>query len=212
MARGRFITLEGGEGTGKSTQIARLAEALGRAGIDCITTREPGGAPGAEEIRKLLVEGHVERWDGFTEVLLHYAARHEHLLNTVVPAIEAGRWVICDRFADSTLAYQGYGHGVDRAAIARLHELVVGDVAPDLTLVFDLATSVGLDRANSRGDGEDRYERMGDAFHDRLRQGFLEIARDNPERCVVVDAGRDMDGVSAQVFSAVSERLGVDLS
>ena len=212
MARGRFITIEGGEGTGKSTQIARLAGALEAAGIDVVVTREPGGAPGAEEIRRLLVEGGVDRWDGFTEVLLHYAARHEHLVNRIRPALEAGKWVVCDRFADSTLAYQGYGHGVDKRAIAGLYDLVVRDLAPDLTLVFDLSSEVGLERANARAGDEDRYERMGGAFHERLREGFLEIARDNPGRCVVIDASGDVETVSGAVFRAVSERLGVALS
>lgn len=208
---GRFITFEGGEGSGKSTQVQRLAEALGKAGIECVVTREPGGAPGAEEIRGLLVEGHVERWDGLTEVLLHYAARHEHLTSTILPALGRGAWVICDRFSDSTMAYQGYGHGVDKEQIRKVHELIVGAFAPDLTLVFDLPVVHGLERAGTRGGDEDRYERMGDAFHERLRQGFLEIAQGNPDRCVVIDASGDMDTVEQAVRDAVTARLEIDL-
>ncbi len=188
-----------------------LAEALGEAGVECVLTREPGGAPGAEEIRRLLVEGHVERWDGLTEVLLHYAARHEHLLETVRPALESGIWVVSDRFADSTLAYQGYGHRVNREEIRRIHRLVVGDFAPDLTLVLDLPIDKGLARAGGRGGAEDRYERMGDDFHERLRQGFLDIARRDPERCTVIDASADVKTVAETVRQIVADRLQVSL-
>jgi len=204
---GKFITLEGGEGAGKSTQIARLAAALKAAGIHHIQTREPGGAPGAEEVRKLLVEGAVDRWQPMSEVLLHNAARIEHLETTVKPALAAGQWVLCDRFADSTLAYQGYGHGVDASAIANLHWLLYGDFAPDLTLILDMDLDAGLTRAGSRDDTEDRYERMGRPFHERLRQGFLEIAAAEPKRCAVIDAAGDVETVHARVMQVVSERL-----
>ncbi len=212
-APGRFITLEGGEGTGKSTQAARLIDALGRAGIDAMATREPGGAPGAEEIRALLVRGEVARWEPITEALLHTAARVEHLQKTVRPALAAGRWVVSDRFADSTTAYQGYGHGVEREALERLYQLAVGDFRPDLTVILDLDVDEGLKRATA-GDGgpggEDRYERMDRDFHRRLRDGFLEIAAGEPDRCAVVDAAADVDTVAARIRDIVGRRLVVD--
>jgi dTMP kinase len=207
--RGRFITFEGGEGAGKSTQARRLAEALGRAGIDALLTREPGGSAGAEQIRALLVQGDAARWDAVTETLLHHAARRDHVEKTIRPALAAGRWVVSDRFADSTTAYQGYGHGVALAQIRALHAWAVGDLAPDLTLVLDLPPDAGLGRAGSRADAEDRYERMGADFHARLRDGFLAIARGEPQRCAVIDAGPDVDAVAAAVRATVEARLGV---
>jgi len=207
----KFITFEGGEGSGKSTQVKRLADVLGVAGIDVVTTREPGGAPGAEEIRNLLVNGDVGRWTPMTEALLNYAARLEHMERTVRPALEAGKWVISDRFADSTTAYQGYGHGLDGENIARLHRLVLGDFKPDLTIILDIDLDTGLARAASRGNGEDRYERMGRDFHERLRKGFLEIAEKEPQRCAIIDGAGDIEAVAAQVCAVVTQRLGVEL-
>lgn len=207
----KFITFEGGEGSGKSTQVKRLADVLGVAGIDVVTTREPGGAPGAEEIRNLLVNGDVGRWTPMTEALLNYAARLEHMERTVRPALEAGKWVISDRFADSTTAYQGYGHGLDGENIARLHRLVLGDFKPDLTIILDIDLDTGLARAASRGNGEDRYERMGRYFHERLRKGFLEIAEKEPQRCAIIDGAGDIEAVAAQVCAVVTQRLGVEL-
>ncbi len=204
---GRFITFEGGEGGGKSTQLRLLADALKADGIDVVTTREPGGSPGAEDIRALLVRGDVDRWDGITEALLHSAARRDHLVRTVWPALARGAWVLCDRFADSTLAYQGYGHGLDLATIGDLTRIAVGDFAPDLTVVLDLPVETGLGRAGGRGGGEDRYERMGLEFHQRLRQGFLAIAGADPGRCVVVDAARPVAAVHQAVLAALAERL-----
>jgi len=207
VAPGRFITLEGGEGAGKSTQIATLAERL-RAGREVVTTREPGGSPGAEMIRKLLVEGPIERWDGTTEALLHFAARRDHLRATVWPALERGAWVISDRFADSTRAYQGWGHGLDMGTLDRLYDLAVGVFRPDLTVILDLPVDAGLARAASRRGAETRYESLPRAFHERVREGFLAIARNEPERCAVVDASQDIDAVAAAVARVVAERLG----
>ena len=153
----------------------------------CIT-REPGGAPGAEAIRELLVTGDPGRWDAAAETLLHYAARRSHLTDTIRPALARGEWVVCDRFSDSTLAYQGYVGGVDMVFISEIHARVGGDLTPDLTLILDLPPEAGLARAQARGEGEDRYERMGLNFHQRLRAAFLEIAAKEPERCMVVDA------------------------
>jgi dTMP kinase len=207
--RGKFITLEGGEGAGKSTQIARLADALRKAGLSVRTTREPGGSPAAETIRKLLVEGEPGRWRPLTEALLHFAARKEHLDTVVLPALAAGEWVISDRFADSTMAYQGYGHQLGRASVESLYRAVVGDFVPDLTLILDLPVEAGLARTSDRGHAETRYERMDRAFHERVRTGFLEIARGDPGRCVVIDATGNLERVTALVFEAVAERLKV---
>lgn len=206
---GKFITLEGGEGGGKSTQVRRLAAALGAQVGEIVLTREPGGSPGAEQIRSLLVDGEVHRWDSITETLLHFAARRDHLVSTVQPALARGAWVISDRFADSTLAYQGYGHGVDKRDIAELYRICVGDLKPDLTLILDLPVEVGLARAAGRGGGEDRYERMDRDFHGRLRQGFLEIARTEPDRCAVIDASLGEDEVHEQIMAAVRARLAL---
>lgn len=211
MTRGRFITLEGGEGAGKSTQAELLAQGLGEAGLAVLATREPGGAPGAEQIRALLVDGAVDRWDAATEALLHFAARRDHLVRTVWPALEEGRWVVCDRFADSTMAYQGYGLGLGREAVECLYRVAVGDFAPDLTLILDLPVAAGLRRAAGRG-GEQRYERMGLDFHERLREGFLDIARREPDRCVVVDAAGEVAEVQAAIRTVVSERLELKLA
>lgn len=213
---GRFITFEGGEGGGKSTQVKTLADALKSAGIGVVTTREPGGAPAAEDIRELLVSGAVERWSPMAEVLLNYAAREMHVRQTVRPALERGDWVICDRFSDSTMAYQGYGGGVEPARIQAIHEAVLGDFKPDLTLILDLPTEEGLARAGKRlveaKSAEDRFERMERDFHDRLRNGFLEIAKSDPLRCKVIDASGDIAAVSDKVRLMVSETLGVSFS
>ena len=209
--RGKFITLEGGDGAGKSTQIGLLAEALRAAGVDVVETREPGGSAGAEQIRSLLVEGAPERWDPMTEALLHFAARREHLVQRIRPALEAGRWVISDRFADSTMAYQGYAQGVGRELVQQLFELVVGEDGPDLTLILDLPVEAGLARAQERAGNEGRYEAMGDGFQERLRQAFLAIAAEESERCLVIDASGSVESVQVAIRAAVSQRLGLSL-
>jgi dTMP kinase len=207
-AQGRFITLEGGEGAGKSTQIARLKDWLEARGHTVLTTREPGGSAGGEMIRKLLVEGPADRWDGPTEALLHFAARRDHLRATVWPALKRGTWVASDRFADSTRAYQGYGHGVDLGLLDRLYDITVGGFRPDLTLILDLPIDVGLARAGRRRGSETRYESLPCDFHDRVRAGFLEIAKREPARCVVIDASRDVERVAQDIAHLVAERLG----
>ncbi len=207
-AAGRFITLEGGEGAGKSTQIARLAAWLKSGGRNVVTTREPGGAPGAEMIRKLLVEGPTERWDGTTEALLHFAARRDHLRQTVWPALNRGAWVLSDRFADSTRAYQGWGHGLDVESLDRLYDVAVGAFHPDLTLILDLPVEMGLARAAQRRGAETRYENLPRDFHERVRKGFIEIAARDPARCAVIDASKDIDAIAAAIARAVTERLG----
>jgi dTMP kinase len=205
----RFITLEGGEGTGKSTHIRYLAEHLRGLGIDVVTTREPGGSPGAEMIRKLLVEGPAEAWDATAEALLMFAARRDLLVHTIWPALRQGQWVVSDRFADSTRAYQGYGHGLALTEIEALYRLAVGDFAPDLTLVLDLPVGTGLQRAATRAGAETRFERFGIDFHRRVREGFRQIAAAEPARCVLIDADAPLDTVRTRVLQAVNDRLGV---
>ncbi len=211
--RGKFITFEGGEGGGKSTHVQMLADALRKAGHRVITTREPGGSPAAEDIRDLLVSGAVERWSAMAEVLLNYAARDMHVAQTIGPALVRGDWVISDRFSDSTMAYQGYGGGVEPARIAAVHQATLGDFKPDLTLILDLPTEEGLTRAGKRliaqKSAEDRYERMERDFHHRLREGFLEIAKSEPGRCRVIDATPAIDSVAAEIRTTVADALGV---
>jgi dTMP kinase len=207
VAQGRFITFEGGEGTGKSTQSARLVERLRARGLEVVQTREPGGSPGAEQVRHLALNGDPGRWSPMTETLLMFAARSDHLERTIRPALGAGHWVVCDRFADSSRAYQGIGGGTPAAFIEALDAAVVGSTQPDLTLVFDLPVAVGLERAFGRGLTETRFESKGLDFHERLRLGFLEIAARYPQRCAVIDADADMDMVSARVWASVEARL-----
>lgn len=211
MTQGVFITFEGGEGSGKSTQVELLGRALGGIGVEVTITREPGGAPAAEDIRALLVEGDADRWTPASEALLNYAARAEHLRKTIRPALDAGNWVLCDRFSDSTMAYQGYGHGLGRDWVSALHKLVVGDLQPDFALILDIPVETGLKRAAARG-GVDRYERMDVQFHERLRAGFLDIAERHPERCAVIDATRSIDEIQAAVRRVVGERFEVEIA
>jgi dTMP kinase len=208
--RGRFVTFEGGEGAGKSTQVRRLAARLGEHGIRCVTTREPGGSPRAEEIRALILSGAVAKLGATTETVLFYAARADHLAVTIRPALSRGTWVICDRFSDSTRAYQGVAGGVDTRVIDDLETVVVGATTPDLTIILDLPAGAGLARAAARRgtkDAADRFEAEGTAFHERLRQAFLAIARREPRRCAVIDAAQPEDDVAEAVWALVTERL-----
>jgi dTMP kinase len=200
QARGRFITLEGGEGAGKSTQARLLAEALREAGRQVVLTREPGGAPGAEVLRELLLSGRVD-WSPPAEAMLHFAARAEHVARTIRPALDGGSWVVCDRFSDSTMAYQGYGQRADRALIAGLSALL--GIAPDLTLVLDIDPAVGAARLTKRGGALDRYEREGSEFQRRVAQGFLEIAAADPARCIIIPAEGDTVCVHRAIMDAV---------
>lgn len=208
MTQGSFISFEGGEGAGKSTQIRRLAERLSAAGHDVVVTREPGGSPGAEAIRDLLVNGAADRWSPVTETLLMYASRRDHLERVIRPALAEGKVVLCDRFADSTRAYQGAGGGTPASLIAAMEEHVLNGTIPTLTLILDLPAEVGLSRAEARG-GAARFESKGLDFHQRLRAGYLEIARQEPERCVVIDADAELDAVTAAIADAVAERLAL---
>jgi dTMP kinase len=207
MSRGRFITFEGGEGAGKSTQIALLAERLRGAGRALVTTREPGGSPGAEALRALLLTGDADRWSPVSETLLMYAARRDHIERVIAPALARGEWVLCDRFADSTRAYQGGAGGAPAALIEALETQVLGDTRPDLTLILDLPVEAGLARAHGRAGAEMRFEAKGEAFHQRLRQAFLAIAEQEPDRCVVIDAAGSVDAVASAIWQAVEARL-----
>jgi dTMP kinase len=205
MAQGRFITLEGGEGAGKSTLARGLAEALGDA-REIVLTREPGGAPGADAIRALLVEGDANRWSALEEALLFAAARRNHLEHTILPALARGAWIICDRYFDSTRAYQVAAGGLPGAALDQLNALIQAP-APDLTLVLDLDAGAGLQRSRGARVGEDRFERKGQSFHARVREEFRAIAAREPKRCVVIDAAQDRAAVLAAALAAIQARL-----
>ena len=203
VSRGRFITFEGGEGAGKSTQAAILAERLRLRGLEVVLTREPGGSPNAEAVRELVVTGGADRWSPLAETLLMYAARADHLDRTIRPALTRGAWVVCDRFSDSTRAYQGAGGGVAVEVIDAIDAEVVGADQPDLTLIFDLPVEVGLERAFGRDMFQARFESKGAEFHERLRQRFLALAARDRARYAVVDAAEDQASVAAAVWEAL---------
>jgi dTMP kinase len=209
---GRFITFEGGEGTGKSTQARKLAAALTSENMEVVLTREPGGAPGAEEIRALLVDGAPDKWTPFTETLLHLTARHDHLERTIRPALAAGKWVICDRFLHSTRAYQGYGLNQDLGTIDSLHDIILDGLVPDFTILLDIDAEAGLQRAAGRGDESGtRYEEMELDFHRRVRSGFTEMAAENPDKIKLIDASDDIETIAAAVRDAVSHHFSVEI-
>jgi dTMP kinase len=205
-ARGVFITFEGIDGSGKSTQARRLAETLRAEGRDVALTREPGGSPGAEEIRRLLVEGDPDRWSGETEILLFTAARRDHLEKTIRPALSSGRIVVSDRFADSTRVYQGAARGDLRSFVDRLHDMAIG-LEPDLTLVIDTEPATALARGLARRSGEDRFEELGAGFQARLRDGFLALAAEDSRRCRLIDGNREAEAVALDVRAAVAAVL-----
>jgi dTMP kinase len=213
MKSGKFITFEGGEGVGKSTQAKLLVEGLAKRGIDVILTREPGGSPFAERIRALLLDPATPAHGALCEALLFYAARADHLQQTIAPHLSGGGWVVCDRFSDSTRVYQGSAGGVAPEVLERLEDLVVKKQRPDLTVVLDLDPRDGLGRvrrrlAPTRTPGEaDRFEQRELAFHQRLRAGYLALATADPGRCVIVDAGQPPEIIAAAVWQAVAERL-----
>ena len=207
--RGRFITFEGGEGTGKSTHAALLAERLKAFGVGVHLTREPGGSPGAEILRYVILSGVAKPLGAEAEAMLFAAARDDHLKTVIRPALERGVWVICDRFADSTRVYQGVAGEVDSRSIRALERIVVGDTKPDLTFILDVPAAVGMQRAaKRRGDiGADRFENEALAFHEKLRDGFLMLAASEPERCVLIDATVPKEDVAEQIWRIVSQRL-----
>jgi dTMP kinase len=201
--RGRFITLEGGEGAGKSTQVERLRRFLEDRGIALVTTREPGGTPVAEAIRGLLLSRDHPAMHPDTELLLMFAARAEHLRTLILPALEAGKWVLCDRFTDATYAYQGGGRGLDTARIAALETWVQGPIRPDLTLLLDMDVKTGLARARGRGEA-DRFEQEAVEFFERVREAYLERARGEPARYRIIDASQSVEAVAGALQQAVS--------
>ena len=205
MTQGHFITLEGGEGSGKTTQSALLAAALKAQGHPVVQTREPGGSPGAELLRGILLGGSVD-WSPQAETLLHFAARADHVARTIRPALDAGAWVVCDRFYDSTLAYQGHGQGAGTGFITEQIRLLGLD--PDLTLVLDVPEAVAIERVQKRGGQADRYERLDPGFHARVRQAFRDIAAADRQRCVLVNAAPAVQPVHKVIMRSVSDRLG----
>jgi dTMP kinase len=207
--RGRFITFEGGEGVGKSTQVERLKGRLEAAGYDVVATREPGGSPRAERIREVLLRGDAKRFGPLGEAILFCAARADHLEERIRPALARGAFVLCDRFADSTRAYQGALGALDPAVLTALERIVVADTRPDLTLVLDAPAALGLARASARRgeDDADRFEGEDRGFHERLRQAFLDIAEQERDRCVIVDASTNPDIVEAAIWGIVESRL-----
>ena len=204
--RGAFISFEGGDGVGKSTQIALLADRLSKAGREIVVTREPGGSAGAESIRALLVTGGADRWSPLAEALLMYAARADHLEKTINPARARGAVVLSDRFSDSSMSYQGIAGSLGERAISALEVLVVGADGPQLTIILDAPVAATLARAQVRG-GDHRFEAKGAAYQEHVRQAFLAIAARSPGRCAVIDASRPIDVVAADVASVVSARL-----
>src|SRR5258708_7039750 len=201
--RGKFISFEGGEGAGKSTQARMLRDQLQSRGRSVLLTREPGGSPGAEEIRKLLVEGEPERWAPLAETLLFIAARADHVARLIAPALAAGTWVISDRFADSTFVYQGIPRGLGVETVRRLRHAALVCFGPDLTILLDIDPGAGLTRAGRRAQAENRFERFDAGFHARLRDGFLQIAAHEPARCAVVDGSREAAVIAADVWRIV---------
>jgi dTMP kinase len=204
MAEGRFITFEGIDGSGKSTQARLLAERLRAEGQEIVLTREPGGSPGAEEIRQLLLTGDPERWSAETEILLFTAARRDHLEKTILPALTEGKTVVSDRFADSTRVYQGATRGDLRGTVDKLHALMIGR-EPNLTFVIDMDPEQALKRGLARKSGEDRFEDFGLGFQETLRHGFLALCHDYPKRCVLVDGNRDAAAIATEIAEIVGD-------
>lgn len=207
MNRGKFITFEGGEGAGKSTQATLLADALEKAGIETLQTREPGGTFGAEAIRDLVLEGTSDRWDGMTELLLMYAARLDHVEKLIKPALDRGVWVISDRFADSSLAYQGYARGLGADQVKKLHAAVMNGFEPDLTILFDMDPVLAQKRVETRGEGLTRFDAESLDFHKTLRKAFLEIAEENPDRVKTVDADGTRENVQNRILFALTKKF-----
>jgi len=206
MTTGKFITFEGGEGAGKTTQAKMLCEALEGAGVETLLTREPGGTFGAEAIRDLVLEGTSDRWSGMTELLLMYAARLDHMEKLIKPALERGVWVISDRFADSSLAYQGHARGLGAERVKAVHAAVMDGFEPDLTVLFDIDPILAQKRVETRGEDLSRFDAESIAFHNTLREAFLNIAEENSERIFTVDAAASRDGVQTRILFAISQK------
>jgi len=203
VSKGKFIVFEGGEGTGKSTQVKLLYEALLERKMDVIKTREPGGSAGAEKIRDLLVRGDPDQWDALTEATLFLSARREHVECVIKPALAQGKWVICDRYHDSTIAYSSFGEGVERSKLDQLYKILIGDFEPDLVILLDIDPKIGLARAHSRHDVEDRIEKKGLAFHKRVNQGFRLLANENKEKYKIIDATQSIETIHQVILQFV---------
>ena len=206
-----MIVIDGVDGAGKGVQSRLLHQSFQDAGLTCILTREPGGSPAAEEIRELLVCGEPEKWDSLTELLLMYAARRAHLRDTIWPALERGSWVISDRFADSSRAFQGIAGELGLEVVEQVHRITVGDFRPGLVLILDLDEEVALPRAAARGEGEDRFEKKGAEYQRRVRQAFRQIAESDPEQYRLIDASGDIETVRDRILAAVNQRFGLEL-
>ncbi len=208
----KLIVIDGIDGSGKGVQTRRLQRSFEAADLPVILTREPGGSAAAEDIRELLVSGEPEKWDDMTELLLMYAARRAHLRDTVWPALDANKWVISDRYADSSRAFQGIAGGLGLETVEQIHQVVVGGFEPALVLIIDLPAEIALARTQRRGGAEDRFEQKGGDYHRRVRDAFLQIAADEPGRYRVIDGNRDRDAVSQAIVDCVNKHFGLDLS
>jgi dTMP kinase len=206
-----FISFEGGEGSGKSTQLKLLAESFKKAGLPFITTREPGGSPGGEHIRALLVSGDIDSWNPLSETLLFNAARADHIQRLINPALASGKTVICDRFIDSTIVYQGIGKGLGEGYIKSLHHLLFGNFMPNLTIMLDIDPEEGIRRALACSGDETRFEGLDIEFHKRIRAGFQAIAKNEPERCVMLNAAQDVNSLHGQIIETIRARCGIAL-
>lgn len=210
MHNGKFISFEGGEGSGKSTQLSLLKEAYHKAGIEFISTREPGGSVGAERIRSLLVSGEIDSFDPLSETILFNAARADHINLVIKPSLAEGKLVICDRFLDSTVVYQGIGKGLGVEYVKNIHRIFFGNFMPDLTIILDISPEEGLARAGGRNHDENRFERLDIEFHRKIRGGFLDIAKAEPERCAVLDATQEASILHLQIVKVINMRCGID--
>ena len=208
----KMIVIDGVDGSGKGVQTRRLLEAMQNSGYPCILTREPGGSPAAENIRELLVNGDPDKWDSMTELLLMVASRRAHLRDTIWPTLEKGSWVISDRFADSSRAFQGIAGELGLETVDKMHQLSIGDFAPDLVLILDIDESVALARAEARGTGEDRFEKKGQQYQAKVRQAFRDIAASDTDRYKLIDASGSMDEVTAKILSAVNSMFSLGLT
>ncbi len=206
-----LIVLEGVDGAGKGVQSRMLLSAMKAAGLDAILTREPGGSPGAEEIRRLIVEGEPNRWDDMTELLLIYAARRSHVIDTIKPALKQGTWIISDRFADSSRAFQGVAGNLGIDVVDRIHEEALGDFNPELTLILDLDPEISLSRADARGGAEDRFEQKGIEYQARVREGFRQLAEMTPQSRKLIDASGTKDEVSQKVLDCINAHFNLTL-
>jgi len=207
----QMIVIDGVDGSGKGVQSRLLHQALSVIYNQVLLTREPGGSPAAEDIRKLLVEGEPEKWDSMTELLLMYAARRSHLVDTIWPMLEEGGWVICDRYADSSRAFQGIAGSLGLDLVEKIHDEVVGTFEPELVLILDIPESIALERAFGRGGKEDRFEKKGNEYHAKVRQAFLQIAATNPNRYHVINANQSISVVTQEIFTALNHHFNINL-